>query len=44
MRECPPVRHSAIERAARIAFTFLVFNCSAVVGLWSVLTGKKVWR
>jgi hypothetical protein len=37
-------RHSHIERAARIAFTFLVLNCSAVVGLWSVLTRKRVWR
>ena len=30
--------------SARIAFTFLVLNCSAVVGLWSVLTRKKIWR
>jgi hypothetical protein len=37
-------RQSVLERAARIAFTFLIFNCSAVVGLWSLLTRKKVWR
>jgi hypothetical protein len=33
-----------IERAARVAFTFVVMNFSAVAGLWSALTGKKVWR
>jgi len=43
MRESS-ARRSLVERAARIAFTFVVMNCSAVVGLWSVLTGKKVWR
>jgi hypothetical protein len=37
-------RQSLVERSARIAFMFLVLNCSAVVGLWSTLTGKKVWR
>jgi hypothetical protein len=43
MRESS-ARQSLVERAARIAFTFVVMNCSAVVGLWSVLTGKRVWR
>jgi hypothetical protein len=40
MREC----QSIVERSARVAFTFLVLNCSAVVALWSALTRKKVWR
>jgi len=44
MRECRSSRHSFVERAARIAFTFLILNCAAVVGLWSMLTRKKVWR
>jgi hypothetical protein len=44
MRNCRSSRHSLVERAARIAFTFLILNCSAVVGLWSMLTRKKVWR
>jgi hypothetical protein len=44
MREFQSPRHSLIERSARIAFTFLVLNCSAVVGLWSALTRKKIWR
>jgi hypothetical protein len=33
-----------LERAARVAFTFVVMNCSAVVGLGAFLLGKKVWR
>jgi len=33
-----------IERAARVAFTFVVMNYSAVVGLIAALTRKKVWR
>jgi hypothetical protein len=37
-------RPSLIERAARVAFTFLVMNYSAVVGLVAALLGKKVWR
>jgi hypothetical protein len=37
-------RQSLMERSARVAFTFLVLNCSAVVGLWSALTRKKTWR
>jgi len=44
MLERPRARQSVIERAARIAFTFLVLNFAAVVGLWAALTGKKVWR
>ena len=45
MRETPRTSGKPlVERAARIAFTFVVMNWSAVVGLWSVLTGKKVWH
>ena len=45
MSERIPVRRvSLVERAARVAFTFLVMNCSAVAGLAAVLLGKKVWR
>ena len=44
MREGRSPRQSLLERSARIAFTFLVLNCSAVVALWSVLTRKRVWR
>ena len=44
MRESRSFSHSPLERAARIAFTFLMLNCAAVLGLWSMLTRKKVWR
>ena len=44
MRESRSSRQSLVERGARIAFTFLMLNCAAVVGLWSMLTRKKVWR
>jgi len=44
MRNATIVKQPFVERMARIAFTFVLMNCSAVVGLWSALTGKKVWR
>ena len=45
MRETrPPHRQSLVERASRVAFTFLVMNYSAVAGLVAALLGKKVWR
>jgi hypothetical protein len=40
----PAHRPSFIERAARIAFTFIVMNYSAVAGLVAAMLGKKVWR
>jgi len=40
----PAPRPSFFERAARVAFTFLVMNYSAVAGLVAALLGKKVWR
>jgi hypothetical protein len=33
-----------IDRAARVAFTFVLMNSSAVVGLIAALLGRKVWR
>jgi len=44
MAERKPRRYSAIERAARIAFAFVVLNCSAVAGLLALGFRKKVWR
>ena len=39
-----PRRDTLVERAARIAFTFLMMNWSAVGGLVAFLRGRKVWR
>ncbi|HJZ74194.1 MAG TPA: hypothetical protein VKE51_20785 [Vicinamibacterales bacterium] len=39
-----PGRSSLVDRMARVAFTFIVMNCSAVVGLVSALARRKVWR
>lgn len=33
-----------MNRLARLAFTFVVLNYSAVVGLVAALTRKRVWR
>jgi hypothetical protein len=36
-----------LERVARVAFTFVVLNCSAVAGLLAALlprSRRKVWR
>jgi hypothetical protein len=33
-----------IERGARVAFTFVVLNYSAVAGAVAAFTRKKVWR
>jgi hypothetical protein len=45
MRERQPAhRLSLVDRAARVAFTFVVMNCSAVMGLLAAVAGKKVWR
>jgi hypothetical protein len=37
-------QRSALERAARIAFTFVVMNVCAVTGLLAVTFRRKVWR
>jgi hypothetical protein len=39
-----PRRATLVRRAARIAYTFLMMNCSAVGGLVAFLRGGKVWR
>jgi hypothetical protein len=44
MAERKPRQYSAIARAARIAFAFVVLNCSAVAGLLALGFRKKVWR
>ncbi len=33
-----------LERAARVALTFVMMNYAAVAGLVSAARGKKVWR
>jgi hypothetical protein len=33
-----------LDRVARIAFTFMVLNCSAVAGLVAALSRRRVWR
>lgn len=33
-----------MNRLARLAFTFVVLNYSAVVGLVAAVTRRKVWR
>jgi hypothetical protein len=36
-------RRSLLERAARVAFAFVVLNVSAVAGLFAAVLRKKVW-
>jgi hypothetical protein len=33
-----------MRKLARLSYMFLVLNCSAVAGMVSALTGRKVWR
>ena len=40
----PLRRASVVERAARVAFTFIVMNYAAVAGVVSALVRRKVWR
>jgi hypothetical protein len=44
MRNRPSPRQSLVQRAARIAFTFVMMNAAAVAALGAVLLRKKVWR
>jgi hypothetical protein len=37
-------RPSLLERAARVAFTFVVMNCSAVMGVFAAFGKRKVWH
>ena len=40
----PRKRSSAFARLARVSYVFLVMNYSAVAGLLSAITRRKVWR
>jgi hypothetical protein len=45
MRSHPGSRRSTIvQRAARVAYTFVVMNVSAITGLLAVAFRRKVWR
>jgi hypothetical protein len=33
-----------VDRAARVAFTFVMLNYAAVAGLVAALRGRRVWR
>jgi len=35
---------SAVDRAARLAFAFVMMNAAAVAGLVSFVRGREVWR
>ena len=35
---------SFVERGARVAFTFVMLNYSAVLGVLVAMTRRKVWR
>jgi hypothetical protein len=35
---------STIERAARVAFTFVMMNVAAVSGLFALGRGREIWR
>jgi hypothetical protein len=37
-------RRPLVERLARVAFTFVVLNYSAVVAAVAALRGRRVWR
>jgi hypothetical protein len=33
-----------LDRMARVAFVFLMMNCAAVMGLFTALSKRNVWR
>jgi hypothetical protein len=35
---------NAVDRAARVAFTFVMMNYAAVAGLVRLLARRQVWR
>jgi hypothetical protein len=37
-------RPGLLARAARVAYAFVVLNCSAVAGLVAAALRRKVWR
>ena len=36
--------HGTLSRAARFAFTFVMMNYAAVVGLFAAARGRRVWK
>lgn len=40
----PSRKRPLFERLARVAFTFVVMNYSAVVAAVAAMRGRKVWR
>jgi hypothetical protein len=38
------VRPGLVDRAARVAFAFVVMNCAAIAGLFAFVLRRKVWR
>jgi hypothetical protein len=44
MFELVKAGRTLIDRAARVAFAFVVMNYSAVAALGAVVLRKKVWR
>ncbi len=45
MHEQPTTRRrSLLDRLARVAFTFVVMNYSAVAGALAALARRRVWR
>ncbi len=37
-------RRSLVDRLARVAFTFVVMNYSAVAAAFAAMSRRKVWR
>jgi hypothetical protein len=35
---------SALDRLARVAFTFVMMNAAAVAGLFALRRGRHVWK
>ena len=33
-----------VERAARVAYTFVMMNYAAVAGLFAICRGRQVWK
>jgi len=44
MRDAVRTGTTAVERAARFAFTFVLMNSAAVAGLFAAVLRRRVWR
>ena len=44
MRDRRRAQRSLLDRAAKVAFTFVVMNTAAVAGLVAAFFSRKVWR